>query len=152
MEVWAVAAMIDFPRFWDASFPIRPFYRPDPRKAVPQSTGLRSERALCELPPGGILCCMERASAGEGNSPSTPLEQPDELTHRSDRDERCAYGRLVARELEALRQSDGDTAETQPLRARIRRWCGWPLHGGSIPAASRAEADLWRIPAPRGTI
>jgi hypothetical protein len=81
---------------------------------------------------------MKRATAGEGNSPMTSPEPPDDREYRPDRDERSAYGRLVARELAALRQSDDDSAEQQSLRGRIRRWCGWPLSGEDFPAPSRA--------------
>jgi hypothetical protein len=130
--------MIGFPRFWDASFPMRPFYRSHPHKAVRQRTVFESERASFDALGCGIVRCMERTSAGEGNSPQTPPEPLIGLAHRSDRDERCAYGRLVARELEAMRQSDGDAMEPQSLRTRIRRWCSQPMQGGNFPAPSPA--------------
>jgi hypothetical protein len=130
--------MIGFPRFWDASFPMRSFYRSHPRKAVRQSTSFGSERASSGVAVWGMLRIMKHASAGEGNSPSTSLDQQSDLPVRTERDERCAYGRLVARELAALGQSDDDSAEQQSLRARVRRWCVWPQRGGNLPAAGSA--------------
>lgn len=91
---------------------------------------------------------MERASAGEGNSPSPTQDPTTALEHRPDRDERCAYGQLVARELAALRERDDEWPEHQPLRARIRRWGIWPLGTGTFPAASRTTVTLGRILAP----